>query len=268
MPSSRSDSYPGRVLDRGQDYNWQDEIQWTTLPFYDWNSTDYGSTHYREVMSHSNDRFLSDSPSTNAHETKHGLSHEMRQATSAEDEFIYFAGDKGAYFVEPQMHARFIKYYLPSRVKEMARGRYQLYLEQQVEKYWSNVGNQFDEWNAYLTTSKVALEMYQAQTWPGTRQDVADGSMDFLYFCSAALVALNEREPEYLKQNRQFLAIYAMLAEETMILVTQLNNIDLFNRFHSKPLLEHFLYSFDNSESRELLKKIYGASWTKRVFNF
>ena len=110
--------------------------------------------------------------------------------------------------------------------------------------------------------------MWHAGTWTTGGQDVVDGTMDFLYFCSAAYLALVDQEPEYLDGNDQFKAAFAMLAEQSMAIVNEGVDIEPFSYFHARELRDHFIASGENQEIREMLRERYGSDWTERVFGF
>jgi hypothetical protein len=250
------------------DYDWNKEMEWTDVPTSNWNGDSHGSIYFTDVMTHTKDRWMQAGPSINAHETMHGLLNSMNKITPTKDQFVYHEKGKGAYVAEPAMHASKIKEYLPAEAKKIAANRMKLYLENQVAAYFPNVLYQFDEWNAYVTNSRVALEMFEAGKWKDGGTDEVDGAMDFLYFGSAAVLALTKREPEYIKTNKQFKAAYAMLAEKSMYFVTKGLAAAPFAGFHAKKLQDHFTQSPENQAIRDALKQIYGPVWTKRVFGF
>jgi hypothetical protein len=205
---------------------------------------------------------------TNGHETNHHLNAEMRNATSATDNTVYFEGGKAAMVTEPAMSAVKIRDYVPAWVKQHA-SRYQTYVVDQVDNYWSNVLYQFDEWSAYRTDARIAVELDKAGTFGQASQGeicVMDGAIEFLYFASAAVNALAHNEPAYL-QNTQFKAAFAMLAEQSLEFYGYGKGKQSFD-CDGTGELEHYKTSPDNAANRAAVKDWMGAAWTQRVLGF
>jgi hypothetical protein len=248
------------------DYDWRASIQFETAPSVGWTGQTYGSPHFVDVMSRTRNRYLSSSHTTNAHETMHLFESEMRNARGIGWNYFYFEDGKGAYLRDPKMSSTRIREYVPARVRTLARARYDLYLVQQTSS-WPNVLYQFDEWCAYKTNARIAVETFDAGQWNGGTVDEVDGAMDFLVFAAAAVRALEVNEPGYL-QNDQFKAVFAMLAEESATYIERGLAIPNFNAFHARELREHFRSSPESADLRAALKRWLGARWTTRVLGF
>jgi hypothetical protein len=201
----------------------------------------------------------------------------MRNKKGSTQAFFYFGEGKGAYVDFPKTNLTKNVYgALPSGVQAIVEkgmteefihlSRVRQYLIDQP-KQWPNVLYLFDEWNAYITNAKAALEMIEAKTYTYGPTDEVDGAMDFLYFCNVAMVVTQQSEPTYL-QNKQFKAIYALMMEETMQVVRAGLKVPEFRNFHANALMQHFISDPANEKSRQLLKQMYGADWTKKVFGF
>ena len=254
--------------DQAAAYDWRTELHWVQVPESPWGGSNQGSTYLTDVMNHTTDRFESAEPPTNGHESMHGLLNQMNNLTGDSDQFVYWKEGKGAYVMEPLLHASHIKEYLPEGARQITQSRHDLYLVEQVAAYFPNVLYQFDEWNAYVTGATVATEIFRAGQWNDGGTDAVDGAMDFVYFASAAALALQENEPNYIATNDQFKAAYAMLAERSIEMVNAGVTMEPFSGFHAAELKQHFVSSPENQRIRTMLSRWLGARWTQRVFGF
>lgn len=252
------------------DYDWKAHVKHTAVPEVAWTGDDGGSAFFRDVMTHATERFEGDpSLGTIGHETTHMITSKWANATPARDNFFYWGGGLGVYVVEPQYDAAHVRDYLPEGAKKIAASRYQLYLVDQTGA-WKVVLYQFNEWNAYINGGRVGVEQMRAGKWPNPQihTDVVDGMMDFLYFGSAAALALHDNERAYFDGDEAFKALYARNAEETVKLVNEGLGYPQFADFHASELRTHFVSSPENEKIRAMLREWYGSAWTKRVFGF
>jgi hypothetical protein len=249
------------------DYDWRSQIQLVDVRSVGWNGQDYGSPHFRDVLSHTNDRFNDVDLVTIAHESMHGLVNEMRNATQEKDQFVYFENGKGAYILEPRLDSSLIRKYVPAGAREIASHTYQTYLLSQVAQ-WRNFLMFFDEFNAYKTGVRVGVEVVNARQWRGESRDFVAGVVDFIYFAGAAVQALKVNDPNYLNTNVAFKAAFAMVTEESMKYVAEGVKMREYNGTHAEQLLTHFKTSPENEAIRTTLKEWMGTAWTQRVFGF
>lgn len=274
-------------------------IELAEAPAHPWDGDDGGSALYRDIMEHtppSERWFAADAGlTTNAHETHHGLQHAVSQ-TREEHHFVYFGDGVGAFVPEPKTGLRPLRTNadgtvvytidahtatphvvarLPARVAELARTRTKTYLLAPGRQTYGVI-SLLNEWNAYLASARIGLELHAVGYYDGyrtatsfRRTDLMTGPVDFLYFVTAGIAALAEREPDYLAQRGgQLAAVYALFAEETIELVRASRAIDVFKGFHEDELLAHFVSSDDNRGLRQFLIEWLGADFTRRVFDF
>lgn len=269
-------------------------IELSEAPSHPWNGTERRSAHYVDILQHTPAAerwFRSDVRLTSvAHETHHGLQLHVSR-TRRDHSFFYFRNGVGAFVPTPRTGLRPLRTLpdgtvvktaddytasphivaeLPAKAIALADTRYQLYLATPDRRTYG-VLLVFNEWNAYLADARVGLELHRAGYYGNTfvRTDLLAGPVDFLYFGSAAMVALSKREPQYWAENRRQLeAVYALFAEETMALQREGRGIETFKGFHDDELLAHFLTSADNAPMRAFLTGWLGAEFTGRVFGF
>jgi hypothetical protein len=251
----------------GPAYDFRAHIVWTGVAASAWSGDAHGSAHLADVMTHTTDRFASSDPSTEGHETLHGLLAEQRNKTSAHDNFVYGGDGKGALVLEPSSRLSGVKDYVPAGARRIASGRYQTYLIDQARS-WSEVLYVFDEWDAYTVGARVGVEAKRAGRWDQGAQDVVDGATDFLYFGAAAMLMLHEREPAFVQGNEQLKAAFALLAEATVPYVEAGLAFPEFSGFHARELLTHLRTSSEAAAIRAYLTSWYGADWTSAVLGF
>lgn len=283
-------------------YDPREAIELVTIAQHPWRGDDFGSGHYRDVMSHARPetRFGgAHRMSTLGHETHHGLLAQVMNERNSEAQFFYFERGFGAFvdnsesWLEPVRHAddgtrvvrrvhrtsiAEIRDYVPETARRLAASRYRTYLLDDTNDH-GGVLHLMDEWNAYLAGGRMSIEAHRAGQFPRAtgqevlpgatvRIDAVDGMVDFLWFVTAAVVALSEREPDYLAGNRQLKAVYGLFAEETVRLFAEGRTIASFRGFHGEALFDAFATAADNQRARRVLRQWLGRAWTRRVFGF
>lgn len=248
------------------DFDWRRVLQTVDVPLASWNGNDYGSAFYRDVMTHSVRKYTSDTPTTNAHETQHMLNSETRNRSDAPDNTVYVGDGKAGLVLEPKMHAREVRNYVPPTMKQASR--YNLYIVQQVDGDWSEVLYIFDEWSGYRADVRVAVELKRAGKLSalGGEVCVGDGAAEFLHFGASAVAALKEKEPAYL-QDQQFKAAFAMLAEESVSYIREGAGDGVIDCQASR-YLELFAKSPEAERNRQVIREWMGPVWTARVLGF
>lgn len=252
------------------DYNWRGDAVFSDVATYAFSGNDYGSVFYRDVMSRTSpgERYMGHGPSTQAHETLHGLVNEMRNRTSANDGFFYLESGKGLYVKEPKENLRDVKNHIGASFKQLGASRYQLYLVKQPAN-WPNTLYIFDEWNAYIGTTRSAVEMKKAGRWdPSGNADPVEGLVDFMYFCSASLKSIKNVDPEYLANNKQFKAAFAMLMEESVKWMNEAKNESIWANSEAWVKMRNLQTADDAAQVRAAVKELMGSAWTMRVLGF
>lgn len=260
---------PGNQSQTG-DYDWRAVAKMSDVPTYPFTGNDYGSEFYRDIMSHTapKDRYLTDVSSTQAHESLHGMHAAMRNLTREKDAFFYYRDGKGIYMIEPIENGRDIKNHIGASFRQLAAMRYKTYLIDQVVS-WTNTLYIFDEWAAYIATTRSAVESYRAGKWNSAgNSDPIEGIADFMYFCSAAILSIKNVDPNYLAQNRQFKAGYAMIMEESVKWVNEARKETIWKNSKAWAKVQNLQTASDAAQVRAAVKELMGAAWTQRVLGF
>jgi hypothetical protein len=249
------------------DYSWRENITFVDVPLFAFNSNDYGSAFYRDVMTRTpaDARDFQAGPSTHCHETMHGLQNAMYNKTPARDFFFYFENGKGAYVVNPVNNLPDVKNHIGDSFKQLASSRYQLYLISQAQS-WKETLYIYDEWNSYVGTTRSAYEIKKAGRWDNSNADPIEGLADFMYFCSASLLSIKNVDPNYLATNKQFKAAFAMIMEQSVFWMNTARpewpNSAAFRKF------QNLQTAADAQPVRDAVRELMGAAWTKRVMGF
>ena len=252
------------------DYDWKAFAKISEVPTYPFSGNDYGSEFYRDIMNHTapRDRYLTDVSSTQAHESLHGLHAAMRNITREKDAFFYYRDGKGVYIAEPIENAKDIKNHIGASFRQMAAMRYKTYLIDQVVS-WTNTLYIFDEWVAYIATTRSAVESFRAGKWNAAgNSDPIEGIADFMYFCSAAIISIKNVDANYLAQNTQFKAGYAMIMEESMKWVNEARKESIWQNSKAWAKIQNLQTASDAAPVRAAVKELMGAAWTQRVLGF
>lgn len=252
------------------DYDWRLEGKLSDVGTSAFTGNNYGSTYYQDVMSHTpeGDRDFQAGASTHAHETLHGMQSVMRNKSRDNDGFFYLEQGKGMYVIEPKENLKDVKNFIGASFRTLAKSRYDLYLVSQTQD-WPNILYIFDEWNAYVATTRAAVEIKKAGKWdPSFNSDPIEGVVDFMYFCSASILAIKSIDPDYLKTNKQFKANFAMIMEESVKWYGEGKKEPLWSRSSAWNKMTNFQTSPDAAPIRAGVKELMGNAWTLRVLGF
>ena len=252
----------------GADFDWRTVIKTIDVANVGWSGNDYGSSFYRDILSHSQRKLETEGPTTNAHETQHFINNAVRESTmGVHDNTIYVGNGKAGLIIEPSMSPRVVRDYVPEKMRQVSH--FNMYIINQINNSWkTEVLYIFDEWSGYRADSRVAIELKRAgkDSILGSEVCITDGAAEFLHFASSAVTALKDKEPEYLK-NTQFKAAYALLAEETVQYVKEGAGVMKFD-CHASEDLQYFITSPEAERNRQVIREWMGPVWTKRVLGF
>jgi hypothetical protein len=131
---------------------------------------------------------------------------------------------------------------------------------------WKETLYIFDEWNAYVGTTRSAYEIKKAGRWDNSNSDPIEGLADFMYFCSASILSIKNVDPNYLATNKQFKAAFAMIMEQSVLWMntakSEWPNSSAFKKF------QNLQTAADAQPVRDAVRELMGAAWTKRVMGF
>jgi hypothetical protein len=252
------------------DYDWRVDGQLSDVATFAFTGDSYGSIFYQDVMTHTPpaDRDFQGGLSTHAHESLHGLHNVMRNKTQAKDAFFYFEQGKGMYVIEPKGNSKDVKNHIGASFRTLAQINYDTYLVSQANS-WSNTLFIFDEWGAYVATTRSAVESKKSGRWdPSQNSDPINGLVDLMYFCSASILSIKNIDPDYLQNNKQFKASFAMIMEESSKWYKEAKKESLWGNSKAWPKMQNFQTAADGAPVRAAVKELMGDAWTLRVLGF
>ena len=184
------------------------------------------------------------------------------------DGFFYLEQGKGMYVVEPKENLRDVKNHIGASFRSLAQIRYDLYLVSQPQS-WPNILYIFDEWTAYVATTRSAVEIKKAGQWDASQNsDPIEGIVDFMYFCSASILSIKAIDPNYLTTNKQFKAAFAMIMEESVKWYNEGKKEPIWSRSYAWNKMTNFQTAADGAPVRAAVKELMGDAWTLRVLGF
>ena len=143
-----------------------------------------------------------------------------------------------------------------------------MYLVDQAAS-WKNTLYFFDEWNAYVGTTRSAVEIQRAGRWnPADNADPIEGLVDMMYFCSASIRSIKNVDPQYLATNKQFKATYAMIMEESVKWMNEARKEKMWSGSKAWTKMQNFQTAADGAPVRQTVKELMGDAWARRVLGF
>lgn len=243
-------------------YQWRDHISFITIPRGNFKGNTYGSKHYKDVMDHTKQPYLQDSPLTIVHETQHFMLHENDGRTPEQDKFIYYQDGQGAFFLEPQLRTKTVAAFIPASMPRTSL--FNTYIQSRPEQVLGE--NIFDEWTAYIAERISLIEATIAGV--NVSDDSVSGATgEFFLYATAAMTALLEREPQHL-EHKNTKAIFAMHAERTRWIHDESIRLNLPRHERIKGYFAYLRSHPDAAKMRSALKTIYGQAWTEAIIGF
>jgi len=247
-------------------YDWKSEIEFVSVAARAYTGNTHGSATFKDIISHTKNPYhMNDGVLTGIHETAHFLLHEVRGRQGTK--FIYYKDGQGAFLPEPKTLTGRIVPHLPSNIlseQTISMSVHDLYISRRLNQPLGE--NIFDEWLAYIVETKTLVESTIAKT-PVKNDSVDGASVQFLYYCAVAMHTVWTEEKALFNQ-KNFKAIFAMLAEEASATHQQLIGLTSIRSDRAKRLMEHLRTAPSSQGIRDSLKAIYGADWTQRVLGF
>jgi hypothetical protein len=155
---------------------------------------------YADIISHCRNPSLGDGRYTDAHETGHMISADVRMENPGRNNGFYLLGGVAAVVQQPSVTIRDISKYVPPTLRG---SRYDLYLVQQ-QRYWNDEPLYIlEEWHCYTLGAMAAVDdVKNNRRLP--RTDAVSGTLEFRVYGAALAMAVRELCPDYWDNNRQF----------------------------------------------------------------
>lgn len=89
-----------------------------------------------------------------------------------------------------------------------------------------------------------------------------------MYFCSASILSIKNIDPDYLKNNKQFKANFAMIMEQSSKWYNEGKKEPLWGPSKAWAKMQNFQTAADGAPVRAAVKELMGDAWTLRVLGF
>lgn len=221
---------------------------------------------YGDVLSHSKDAPFGDrgGRATNVHETAHGIHSYLRNKyTKLENGKLnrfngfYCLDGRGVVLEEPNMRKSDINKFVPKNLRSY---RYNLYL--QGQQAWDDMPLYiYDEWVAYVLGGKCNVEDVQKGRYKGGWTDGVSGCLGFSIYAVATCMAVQEKDPEYWENNKQFRDFTIWMLRESQRTYMLGHKMDQFKWDKQDRLLNEFLTSKEGEPMRRFLREHLEGVW-------
>ena len=207
------------------------------------------STVYEDVLSHCKKPETSESRYTNAHETSHYISSELRQSNPGKVNGFYILNDMGVIVEEPNITIKDVSEYVPINLRGM---RYKLYFVDQL-KYWNNNPLYIlEEFNCYILGGMTAIDDFKKGV-KLERTDAVAGCFEFMIYSIALAWCIKDKDQDYWNKNIQFKDFLCFELNRAMFTYKVGRNIEEFKSQSSNNLHK----AFDSSREGYLFKEFY-----------
>lgn len=169
------------------------------VPVRQFRRPENGSLH-ADILSHCSHPSVGDGRYTDAHETSHMISADVRMDNPGRNNGFYLLGGVAAVVQQPSLTIRDVADYVPPTLRG---SRYELYLVQQ-QRHWNEEPLYIlEEWHCYTLGAMTAVDDV-LNNRPLIRTDAVSGTLEFRVYGAALAMAIKERCPDYWRYNAQF----------------------------------------------------------------
>jgi hypothetical protein len=155
---------------------------------------------HADILAHCSQPSVGDGRYTDAHETSHMISADVRMDNPGRNNGFYLLGGVAAVVQQPGLTIRDVADYVPPTLRG---SRYELYLVQQ-QRHWNDEPLYIlEEWHCYTLGAMTAVDDV-LNNRPLQRTDAVSGTLEFRVYGAALAMAIKERCPDYWRNNAQF----------------------------------------------------------------
>lgn len=206
-------------------------------------------TVYEDVLSHCKKPETRESRYTNAHETSHYISSELRQSNPGKVNGFYILNNMGVIVEEPNITIKDVSEYVPNNLRGM---RYKLYFVDQL-RYWNNNPLYIlEEFNCYILGGMTAIDDFKKGV-KLERTDAVAGCFEFMIYSIALARCIKDKDQDYWNKNIQFKDFLCFELNRAMFTYKVGRNIEEFKSQSSDNLHK----AFDSSREGDLFKEFY-----------
>ena len=206
-------------------------------------------------------------PVTAGHETTHSIHaylRNYRNTTGTRANGFYVLEDRAVIVREPGIRKSQVASYVPT---ELRGYRFSLYITGQAE--WDDTPLYvFDEWNAYVNGTAVAVDLATSGRWTYGWQDACMGTLEFVIYSLAVGMAVKDKDASYFASYRQFREFLAWNLRRSMQTYTACAVLPDFAWDEQDRLLAALRTSSAAEAMRAFARETFGAAFTNEVLGF
>jgi len=199
---------------------------------------------------------------THGHETSHGIHAHLRNNfnnTGQRANAFYLLEDRFALVVEPPIRKSQVGPFVPASLRGSRFGTYisgQAAWDDRPLYVW-------DEWNAYVNGSAVAVDLFRAGRWTFGSRDAVAGTLEFTIYALAVGAAVERHAPAYFEQNLQFREFLAAQTLRAMELYRAGAAMAPFARADQEALARRLEESPEAEPIRAFAFRVFGEAWAR-----
>lgn len=201
---------------------------------------------------------------TYGHETSHGIHSHLRNNFNnlgRRANGFYVLRDRAALVPEPPIRKSAVGAHVPQSLRG---SRFAMYITGQ--QAWDDTPLYvWDEWNAYVNGSEVAVDLHRRGLWDQGSRDAVEGTLEFVVYAVAVAMAVEAADAGWLRENPQMLEFLAWNTERAMRLFREGAALAPFQRASQDAYLERMRSSADAEAWRGFARRVFGAAWADAV---
>ncbi|MCB9550213.1 MAG: hypothetical protein H6706_30830 [Myxococcales bacterium] len=212
----------------------------------------YGNTYYDE------------DPITHGHETSHGIHSHIRNTmnnTGGRANGFYVLQDRAVLVPEPGIRKAAAGPFIPQSLRG---SRYATYITGQ--QAWDDTPLYiWDEWNAYVNGGAAGVDLVNGGQWNRGWRDGVAGVLEFTVYAIAVAMAVEEGDPGYFQENRQFREFLAWNTRRAMEVFRAGKDLEAFRWDRQDAYYEALRTAPDAEAFRAFCRRFFGAAWADAV---
>lgn len=214
--------------------------------------SEYGNTYY------DSDKI------TWAHETTHGINSHVRNEIAdwrSDQNGFYVCEDRAVVLDEPDMRKSVVAGYVPSSLRG---SRYDLYLEGMGD--WDDTPTYIlDEFVAYTNGGAAGVDLAARGLWNAGWRDGVAGQLEFTVYAIALLMATEEHDPTFFRDNTQYKEFIVWNARRAMRIYREGSVLSEFRWDTQDQYYEDMRTARDAEDLRAFARRLMGDAVTDEL---
>ncbi|MEZ4468933.1 MAG: hypothetical protein R3F43_32005 [bacterium] len=227
-----------------------------------------GGAVLQDILSHLPARYgntySDDDPLTHGHETSHGIHSHIRNTmndTGGRANGFYVLQNRAVIVPEPGIRKSAAGPFIPQSLRG---SRYATYITGQ--QAWDDTPLYiWDEWNAYVNGGAAGVDLVNGGQWNRGWRDGVAGVLEFTVYAIAVAMAVEEGDPQYFQENRQFREFLAWNTRRAMEVFRAGKDLEAFRWDRQDAYYEALRTAPDAEAFRAFCRRFFGPAWADAV---